>query len=101
MKTIQPVSIWASGSSKQAKVFGLSSVGDDFNSGATLYYRLMEENEDGSVGGTLADGNLSISGDDYQTWGAQAAADSNEWIYSWSATKLNLTVTGEYEAPAP
>lgn len=101
MKIIQPVSIWSNGTSKQAKVFGLSSIADDFKTSATLYYRLMEENQDGSLAGTLADGNLSIGGNDYNTWGSQASSDSNEWIYSWSAAKLNLTVIAEYQEPVP
>ena len=41
----------------------------------------------------LVDGNLSISGQDYQDWGK--ATDINLWAYEWAAAKLNLVLVTE------
>ena len=41
----------------------------------------------------LVDGNLSISGQDYQDWGK--ATDINLWAYEWAAGKLNLVLVTE------
>jgi hypothetical protein len=45
-----------------------------------------------SMGEQVAQGNLTISGEEYIAWGDQPAMAINAWIYDWSADKLNLTI---------
>jgi hypothetical protein len=42
----------------------------------------------------VADGNISLTGEDYQEWGT-----NDTYPYEWAATKLNLTITGDYVPP--
>jgi hypothetical protein len=49
----------------------------------------MAQNEDGSAGETLAQGNLTMDGQAYQDW------QSDETAWDWIASSLNLTITGE------
>ena len=43
----------------------------------------------------LAQGNLTMTGEDYQAW------QTNEYAYDWVAGQLNLTITGDYVPPVP
>jgi glycerate-2-kinase len=63
------------------------------NESATFYYGLSAQNEDGLIGETLTQGNLSMSGDDYKDW----LVDNDAWDYI--AKSLNLVITGDYIAP--
>jgi len=85
MKAIQPVSIWANGVNSQATQLLLSIINDNLQSFATLYYQLLTED-----GTQLAQGNLTIDGEEYQTWGA--SSDVNNEAYVIAATKLALTL---------
>jgi hypothetical protein len=99
-KTISPVGIWKDGKSYQANELSVISINDDLKTAATFYYRLSEapvEEVDGegvktvvSPGGLLADGNVSISGEDYDEWGT--ASDINLAAYEYVAGKLGLTL---------
>jgi hypothetical protein len=62
---------------------------------ATFYYSLSAQNEDQTIGSQVAQGNLSMTGDDYEKW----QADNYAW--DWVAEQLNLTITGEYVPPVP
>jgi hypothetical protein len=83
MKQIQPVSIWANGVNSQATQLSLTIVADNLSTSATLYYQLLTEE-----GTQLAQGNLTIDGEQYQTWGE--SSDINTEAYSIAATKLSL-----------
>jgi len=87
-KAITPVAIWANGESKSANVFNMVSIQDDLSTSATFYYQLMESDPEAepTVSVQLAQGNLTLGGEDYPTWDG-----SNEWIMDWAAEKLNLT----------
>ncbi len=95
MKTITPVSIWANGKTTEAKILNAYAVNVILNTSATFYYGLFAENEDNTCGELLQQGNISMSGADYQTW----TTDGIAW--DWVATELNLTITGEFVPPAP
>lgn len=100
MAKITPVSIWKDGNVYQADDLSVISVSDDLKTAATFYYRLSEapvESVDGegvrtivSPGGLLADGNVSISGEDYIEWGT--ASDVNLAAYEYVAGKLGLSL---------
>jgi len=85
MKAIQPVSIWANGVNSQATQLSLTIINDNLETSATLYYQLLSED-----GTQLAQGNLTIDGEEYQTWGA--SSDINSEAYAIAATKLALTL---------
>lgn len=92
---ITPIQIWKDGQVKSAEVFKLRSIADDLATSASFYYELCTEEpvgEDGitPVGQVLSNGNISISGQDYQDWGA--GSDINQWIYDWAADQLGLTI---------
>lgn len=81
MKQIQPLSIWGQGSPKQAVTLNAYAVNVQLGSSATFYYSLHDEN-----GGKLAEGNLTLQGEDYQLW------DADEFAWGWIAEQLNLTL---------
>ena len=92
MKQIQPVQIWKNGVSKQASVLSAILINDDLQSSATFYYQLKEadsQDAEGNVisGSSLADGNVSMSGQDYIDWD-----NSNDGAYAYIASQLNLVI---------
>ena len=85
MKQINPVSMWVNGKNTNAIFINLYSVNDNLKDSATFYYALLSaENE------TLASGNLTISGNEYVTWGTND--DVNLAAFEWACLKLNLTL---------
>lgn len=95
MKTINAVSIWDNGQTKQASVLNTYAVNVSLGNSATFWYGLLEVKEDGNVGSQLAQGNISMSGDDYTAWQEDTAA------WDFIAASLGLTITGDYVAPVP
>jgi hypothetical protein len=93
MKLINEVSIWDNGVNKKATILNAYVVNLILNESATFYYGIFEQNKDGSVGETLSQGNLSMTGQDYEDW----VIDNDAWDYV--AKSLNLVVTGDYVAP--
>lgn len=93
MKLINEVSIWDNGINKKATILNAYVVNLILNESATFYYALNSANEDGSIGETLTQGNLSMTGQDYQDW----LIDNDAWDYI--SKSLNLVVTGDYIAP--
>lgn len=94
-KQIEPVTIWTNGVSKVAEYLQVTGINDNYESSATNYWQLFTKvTIDGvdSMGEQVAQGNLTIAGQDYVDWGDQPAMAINEWIYDWSATQLNLTI---------
>lgn len=89
MKQIQPIQVWKNGEEKQANTFNLTLINDDLATSATFYYQLLASTEvDGNVSTEqLADGNVGMSGEDYQNWD-----DSNDGAYNYCAGKLNLVI---------
>lgn len=88
MKTIQPVTIWSNGETKQANVLNAYAVNVKLNVSATFYYSLQKESE------ILTQGNIVMDGDNYTAW----QDDSVAWDFI--ASKLNLTIIGEYPLPS-
>lgn len=95
MKTIEPVSIWDNGQTIQAKVLNAYAVNVILGTSATFYYALLTENVDETLGSTVAQGNLTMTGEAYQQW----TTDNVAW--DWIAQQLNLTITGDYVPPVP
>ena len=91
MKKIEAISIWDNGQTKEGNKFQCYSTFDNFQNSATLYYAIYEDSQ------MLVSGNLTLGGDDYQTWDSDPSA--NEWAYNWAAGKLNLTILGDWVEP--
>ena len=95
MKTIEAVSIWDNGTLQQATILNSYAVNVTLNTSATFWYGLFSTNENGLQGTQLAQGNVSMSGDDYAAWQEDTAA------WDFIASTLGLTITGDYVAPEP
>ena len=94
MKAITPVSIWNGGQTKSANNLELIIINDNLESSATFYWQLLSVTTDAdgnSQSEQLSQGNLTISGTDYENWGAQG--DINEEAYTWAAGQLNLQLS--------
>jgi hypothetical protein len=98
MKQIEPVQIWTNGILKTAEFLQVTGINDNYESSATNYWALFTLVNDAegveSAGEQVAQGNLTISGQDYIDWGDQPAMAINEWIYDWVALpeQLNLVI---------
>ncbi|CAB4136318.1 hypothetical protein UFOVP579_53 [uncultured Caudovirales phage] len=109
MKAIQPLNIWTNGTNSQATQLSLLLISDNLESAATFYYQLLSEVELQIAQGIeltrgleisqgiqptqkiqLAQGNISLDGDEYQAWGE--ASDINDAAYEIAADKLGLTL---------
>lgn len=99
MKAIQPVTLWVNGQQQTANQFDLRIVNDDLSSSATFYYELVNQvitpgenpdSEDQVTNVTLASGNSTLEGAEYDAWGE--SADINDDAYSLIAAKLNLVL---------
>ncbi len=88
MKTIKAVSIWDNGTTQEASILNAYAVNVSLGNSATFYYSLMSESMQ-----QLAQGNLSMSGEDYLQW------DVDTFAWDWIASQLNLVITGDYVAP--
>lgn len=90
--SIQPVQIWTNGQASSGNFIDASIVNDNLSDYAQFYWQIS------SVTGTgedqqkqsLAQGNTSISGDAYTTWGQ--SADVNLAAYQYICEQLNLTL---------
>jgi hypothetical protein len=95
-KKIEPINVWVNGVSKTAEYFSVTCINDNYESSATNYWALFTKVVDAegveSMGEQVAQGNLTISGEEYVAWGDQPAMAINAWIYNWSAEQLNLTI---------
>jgi len=95
MKTIESVSIWDNGQVLEAKILNAYCINDNLSTSGTFYYQLLSETVDLAVGQQLTQGNLTMTGEEYQAW------QTNEYAYDWVAAQLNLTITGDYVPPVP
>ena len=92
MKQIEPIGIWKNGESFEANLLNAYIINDNLATSCTFYYSLCSSGEGTEslplvIGQTLADGNITMSGEDYLNWD-----NSNDQAYSYIAEKLNLTI---------
>jgi beta-lactamase class D len=96
MKQIEPVQIWTNGTLKTAEFLQVTGINDNYESSATNYFALFTKITDAesveSAGEQIAQGNTTISGQDYINWGDQPAMAINEWIYDWVASEINVVI---------
>ena len=92
MKKIEAVQIWKNGEQLEATLLNAIIVNDNLETACTFYYQLMTGGQGTeampiSVGQSVAEGNISLSGEDYLAWNG-----SNDYAYDYIAEKLNLTL---------
>jgi hypothetical protein len=84
MKNIQPLQIWKNGQQLTASVLDAIIINDNLSTSCTFYWMLKEE---GEVGQTLADGNTTMTGEDYDNWDG-----SNDYAFDYIASQINVTI---------
>ena len=92
MKQIEPISIWKNGESFEANLLNAYIINDNLATSCSFYYSLNTSGEGTEamplvIGQVVAEGNITMSGDDYISWD-----NSNEQAYAYIAEKLNLTL---------
>ena len=92
MKPIQPITIWKNGESQEANLLNAYITNDNLATSCKFYYQICNSGKGTEamplvIGQTLADGNVTMSGDDYINWDG-----SNHYAFSYIAEKLNLTL---------
>lgn len=88
MKQIEPLPIWKNGESKQANILNAYIINDNLENSCSFYYQLCSSGEQpDTIGQSLAEGNVSMSGEDYLAWDGD-----NNFAFSYIAEKLNLTL---------
>ena len=95
MKTIQTVPIWDNGQIKEASILNAYAINVILNTSSTFWYGLFSQNEDGSIGSLLTQGNLTMTGEAYTQW------ETDNYAWDWAASELNLTIIGDYVYPVP
>jgi hypothetical protein len=92
MKSIEPVQAWKNGEQLEANLLNAYIINDNLATSCSFYYSLNTSG-DGTeampliMGQAVAEGNLTMSGQDYIDWD-----NSNEQAYEYIAEKLNLTL---------
>jgi hypothetical protein len=92
MKQIEPITIWKNGQSQEANVLNAYIINDNLATSCSFYYQLCCSGEPTEetplvIGQTLADGNVTMDGENYLLWNG----DNND-AYSYIAAELNLTL---------
>lgn len=87
MKQIEPIQIWKNGQSLTASVLDAIIINDNLSTSCTLYWMLKEEDQEEQAGQTLADGNVTISGEDYDNWDG-----SNDYAFNYIALQINVVI---------
>ena len=92
MKPIQPVTIWKNGESQEANLLNAYIINDNLATSCSFYYQLCSMGGGSelfitSIGQTLAEGNVTMDGENYALWNG----DNND-AYSYIAAKLNLSL---------
>ena len=88
MKQIEPIQIWKNGESQEANLLNAYIINDNLENSCSFYYQLCSSGEQpDTIGQSLAEGNVSMSGEDYLAWDG-----SNDYAFSYIAEQLNLTL---------
>jgi hypothetical protein len=92
MKFIEPITIWKNGESQEANLLNAYIINDNLQSSCSFYYSLCASGEGTEamplmVGQTLAEGNITMDGENYLAWDGD-----NDYAFTYIAEKLNLTL---------
>ena len=92
MKKIESVTIWKNGESQEANLLNAIIINDNLATSCSFYYQLCASGQGTEamplvIGQTLAEGNITMDGEDYLAWDGD-----NNFAFSYIAEKLNLTL---------
>jgi hypothetical protein len=92
MRKIEPITAWKNGEQLEANFLNAYIINDNLESSCSFYYSLNTGGEGTEampfvLGQAVAEGNITMSGEDYLAWD-----NSNEAAYVYIAEKLNLTL---------
>ncbi len=92
MKRIEPITAWKNGEQLEANLLNVYIIRDDLQSFCEFYYSLNSGGEGTEamplvIGQLVAEGNQTISGEDYLAWNGD-----NNYAFTYIAEKLNLTL---------
>jgi hypothetical protein len=91
MKNIVSIEIWKNGEIKTASILDATIINDNLSSSCTFYWMLKEADtvidEQTISGQVLADGNVTMTGEDYDDWDG-----SNTYAFDYIAQKINVTI---------
>ena len=92
MRKIETVTIWKNGESQEANLLNAYIINDNLQSSCSFYYSLCASGEGTEamplmVGQTLAEGNVTMDGENYLAWDGD-----NDYAFTYIAEKLNLTL---------
>ena len=95
MKSIQPIYVWKNGELLEGNLLNAIIINDNLSTSCSFYYSVCTSGQGTEampivVGQMVAEGNVTMDGDNYQLWNG-----SNDDAYSYIATKLNLTLVPE------
>lgn len=91
--SIQPVQIWTNGQAQSGNYIDASIVNDNLSDYAQFYWQISNvttDSEGVQTKQSLAQGNTTISGNEYIVWGD--STDINLAAYEYICTQLNLTL---------
>ena len=91
MREIQTIQIWKNGAQKTASILDAIIINDNMSTSCTFYWMLKESDnvieDQTTTGETLADGNVTMSGEDYEAW-----KGGNDYAFNFIATQINVTI---------
>lgn len=90
MKQIKPLKIWSNGQEKTAAVLDASIINDDLKTTSVFYWQLKEADQEEQSGQILANGNVTMSGQDYENWNG-----GNDYAYQFIASQINVALVEE------
>lgn len=91
MREIQPIQIWKNGEVKTASILDAQIISDNLQSACAFYWMLKEADtlieEQTISGAVLADGNVNLSGEDYDNWDG-----NNDYAFEYIAQQINVVL---------
>ena len=90
MKEIEPIDVWQNGTTKTAVKLQAQGTNVTLGQAASFYWQLLTEE-----GYQVANGNLGISSEQYEAWGAD-----DDYVYDIIAEDLNLVIVGDWVDPS-
>jgi hypothetical protein len=89
-KQIEPVTIWVNGETKTAEFLDAYGIHLTLGTSETFFWSLSTKVVDdqgvAGPGQQIAQGNVDMTGDDYQQW------QQDEFAWEWIAEQLNLVL---------
>jgi hypothetical protein len=90
MKQIEPVQIWTNGVLKTAEFLNATGINVTLGISAGFYWNVLTKVTDAqgneSAGESIAQGNLTMEGQDYQEW------NQDEFAWEWIANQINVVI---------